>query len=170
MIKYKVALFFLTIIAVKFIFMYINDIGDKRIKNMKQLILFTDFLRIYSCEMKMSIEEIISKYNYKNIETEKVCTKFLEEIQNKNNDKIQNNYLNFVSSVMMTPEDFNMLFTEIIDYYGNTYSDILNTKLLYTKNQMEKKIIYFENDYKEKKLLYNKISLLCGCLIAIILI
>lgn len=170
MIKYKITLFFLIIIAVKLIFIHINDIGDKKIKNMKGLILFTDFLRIYSCEMKMSLEEILLKFNYKSIEIEKICNRFLLEVRNKNQFIKEKDFINYISSVIMTPEEFNLIFAEIIGYYGNNYSDILNTKLLYTKSEMEKIVCQFENDYKEKKLLYNKISLLFGCLIAIILI
>jgi hypothetical protein len=70
----------------------------------------------------------------------------------------------------MTPRDFNYIFTEIIDYYGNSYSDVLNKKMDMTIREMQKKLNEFELSHKEKKNLYNRISLLVGCLTAVILI
>jgi hypothetical protein len=156
---------------VKLIFKYIVDIGEKKILMMKEFIEFVDYLRIYSCDMKMFLEEILLKYNYKSEIFKKICYRFLEEITNdgviKNNNK---DFLNFIEETAMTPVDFNTIFVNIIDYYGSTYSDVLYKKLNFTLDDMTKEMRKYEDLHNGKKDLYNKISILFGCLTAVILI
>jgi len=171
MIKFKITIFLLTIISVRLIFKYIIDIGDKKIIKMKEFIDFTEYLRIYSCDMKMSLEQILLKYNYKSQSFKNICYKFSEEIRNDNILKInKNDLLNFIEITALTPNDFNLNFIDIIDYYGSTYSDVLNKKLIFTTQEMTKKLIEYEDTYKERKEFFNKASVLFGCLTAIILI
>lgn len=171
MIGIKITLFILIIITIKFIFVAINDMGDKKVNRMKELINFTDYLRIYSCDMKMSLEEILLKFNFKSNEIKIICNRLLDEVKNnvlRNcND---NNFSSFIEENAMTPNNFNIIFAEIINYYGNTYSDILEHKLIMTIKEMEKSMGEYEDYHKEKKNLYNKVSILFGCLTAVILI
>ena len=163
----KITLFVLIIVSVKFIFKFMNDFGDRNIERMKELTDFTEYLRIYSCHMKMSIEEIYSKYDFKSNETKKVCENLLEQLGTKNNRK---NFLKIIKDTMMTPDDFNSYFADIIDFYGMTYSDVLDKKLGYTVKEMENSMKRYEIANSEKKNLNNRISLLVGCLTAVILI
>lgn len=163
----KITLFVLTIVSVKFIFKFMNDFGDRNIERMKELTDFTEYLRIYSCHMKMSIEEIYSKYDFKSYETKKVCENLLEQLGMKNNRK---NFIKIIKDTMMTPDDFNLYFADIVDYYGMTYSDVLDKKLGYTVKEMENSMKRYEIANSEKKNLNNRISLLVGCLTAVILI
>jgi len=71
---------------------------------------------------------------------------------------------------MRTPEEFNKSFADILDYYGSTYSDALDNKLCYTLKEMESIMKKFENSHNEKKNLNNRISILVGCLTAVIFI
>jgi len=171
MIKLKFALFFLIIITVRCIFTNINYIGDKRIIKMREFIDFTDYLRIYSCDMKMPLEEILLKYNFRSDEFKIIGYRFLEEIKNNTlNPNDRKKFLIFIEETVMTPIDFNSVFAEIIDYYGSTYSDVLDKKMIFTKEEMIMKTRKCEDVHKEKKDLYNKVSLLFGCLAAVILI
>lgn len=163
----KSTIFVLIIISVKFIFKYINDSGDKIIARMKELTEFTEYLRIYSCHMKMSIGEIYDQYDFKSNEVKKVCEKMIESLEEKTGRR---DYLTMIGNVLMTPDDFNRHFAEVVDFYGSTYSDILDKKLLYTVNEMEKSMKKHEISNSEKKNLNNRISLLVGCLTAVILI
>lgn len=167
----KFTLFILIVITVRFIFTNIIVIGDKKINKMKEFIDFTDYLRIYSCDMKMPIEEILLKYNFKDDEFKNICYRFLEEIRNNSfAAQINKSFLSFIEQTAMTPEDFNLIFADIINYYGSTYSDVLDIKLNFTKEEMLAKMRKYEDVHKEKKELYNKVSLLFGCLAAVILI
>lgn len=171
MIKFKIVIFFLIVISVRFIFKYIVDVGDKKIYKMKELIEFTDYLRIYSCDMKMSLDEIMLKYNFKSESLKNICQKFSNEIKNECIvTTSRKDLLNFIEKIILTPTDFNYSFIEIIDYYGNTYSEVLNKKLSFTIDDMSKKMRKYEDSHKEKKELCNKVSVLLGCLTAIILI
>ncbi|MEA5094387.1 hypothetical protein SDC9_59397 [bioreactor metagenome] len=163
----KSTIFVLIIISVKFIFKYINDSGDKIIARMKELTEFTEYLRIYSCHMKMSIGEIYDQYDFKSNEVKKVCEKMIESLEEKTGRR---DYLTMIGNVLMTPDDFNRHFAEVVDFYGSTYSDILDKKLLYTVNEMENSMKKHEISNSEKKNLNNRISLLVGCLTAVILI
>jgi hypothetical protein len=168
MIWIKVSLFFLTVTTVKFIFKFINDYGDKRLNFMKEILNFTDYLRIYSCQMKMSLEEICLKYNYRGDELKKVIL----ELQRIIGSTIKNKYelQCCLKEELHTPEEFNKCFSDIIDYYGSAYSDVLDNKLLFTIRELENFISEFEASHREKKNLNNRISLLVGCLTAIILV
>ncbi len=163
----KSTIFVLIIVSVKFIFKYINDSGDKIIARMKELTDFAEYLRIYSCHMKMSIHEIYDQYDFKSGEIKKVCEKMIEALEENDSRK---EYLKIIGNILMTPDDFNRYFAEIVDFYGSTYSDILDKKLLYTVNEMENSMKKYEISNSEKKNLNNRISLLVGCLTAVILI
>lgn len=167
MIWLKASLFILTIVTVKFIFKFINDYGDRCMDNMKELLDFTDYLRIYSCQMHMSFEEIFLKYNFKNKNAQVVCNELIGNFENKDN---KDKYLNFISELLHTPNDFNKNFIDIVDFYGSTYSDVLDKKLQYTIKEMEYSMKCFERQHIDKKNLNNRISLLVGCLVAVILI
>lgn len=135
--------------------------------NMKELLDFTDYLRIYSCQMHMSFEEIFLKYNFNNKNVLIVCDELIGNFDNKCN---KGKYLNFISDLLHTPDDFNRKFIDIVDYYGSTYSDVLDKKLQYTIKEMEYSMKCFERKHVDKKNLNNRISLLVGCLVAVILI
>lgn len=163
----KSSLFVLTIVTVKFIFKFINDYGDKCVNTMKELLGFTDYLRIYSCDMKMSLEEIYLKFSFKNEEVKNLCNELQSELTHKKN---KYEFESFMKELLNTPDDFNKYFADIIDYYGSTYSDVLDKKLLFTIREMENSMKVFERSHNEKKSLNNRISVLVGCLTAIILI
>lgn len=168
MIWFKSSLFVLIIVTVKFIFKFINDWGDKCVCNMKELIDFTDYLRIYSCSMKMSFEEIYLKYGYKNDEIKRLSVRLNEELDENKKNKYE--FECFMKELLNTPDEFNKYFSDIVDYYGSTYSDVLDKKLLFTINEMENSMKQYEAVHKEKKNLNNRISILVGCLVAVILI
>ena len=168
MIWVKISLFFMTIVTVKYIFKFINEYGDKCLYNMKEVLDFTDYLRIYSCEMKMSFEEIYLKYNFQSENVRDVSLKLHEML--KSSEKKKHELQIFMRSELNTPDEFNLYFSDIIDYYGSTYSDVLDKKLLFTMREMEKVVKEFEISHKEKKNLNNRISILVGCLTAVILI
>ena len=165
----KVTLFFLTIVTVKYIFKFINDYGDNNIARMKELIDFTEYLRIYSCDMKMSFEEIYLRYDFKSNEIKQVCKILMDEL-NYEERKNKKNFTRTMKEIIMTPDDFNKYFADIIDYYGSAYSDVLDKKLSFNVKEMENSMKYFEITNSEKKNLNNRISLLVGCLAAVILI
>lgn len=167
MIWIKVVLFVLTIVTVKYIFKFINDYGDKCVNNMMEILDFMDYLRIYSCDMKLSLEEICLRYHYKSEDVKKVICIFENEMTH---DKNKNNFQIVLKGLLKTPEDFNQCFSDILDYYGSTYSDVLDKKLLFTQREMERVFREFEISHNEKKNLNNRISVLVGCLAAVILI
>ncbi|HBC30179.1 MAG TPA: hypothetical protein DC024_02875, partial [Clostridiales bacterium] len=71
---------------------------------------------------------------------------------------------------MLTPNTFNECFSEIINYYGYTYSEVLDRKLRFTIEEMERAMKEFSIKHNEKKTLNNRISFLSGCLAAIIMV
>ncbi len=166
MILIRIALFAGTVVTVKYIFIFINHDGDEKIKRMKELIDFTEYLRVYSCDMKMSIEEIYEKYNFKSNDTKIVIESLINFLEDKKGSK---EFLVYINKIMYTPETFNLYFSEIIDYYGYTYSEVLNRKLKFTIEEMEVFMKEFFINHKEKKTLNNRISFLAGCLAAIIM-
>ena len=168
MIWVKSSLFVLTVITVKFIFKFINDYGDKCLNTMKELLDFTDYLRIYSCDMKMSFEEIYLIYNFKSEDVKNVISEL--QIKLNHNKKNKYEFECFMKSELNTPDEFNKYFSDIIDYYGSTFSDVLDKKLLFTMREMENSIKEFERTHREKKNLNNRISILVGCLTAVILV
>lgn len=167
MIWVKSSLFVLTIVSVKFIFKFVNDCGDRCVSNMKELLDFTDYLRVYSCSMKMSYEEIYMKYNYKSDEIKRLVSRLKKELEESKN---KHEFECFMKELLNTPDEFNNYFADIIDYYGSTYSDVLDKKLLFTIREMENSMKQFERSHTEKKNLNNRISILVGCLAAVILI
>lgn len=167
MIWIRTALFIGTVFTVKFIFSSINYDGDEKINKMKEILNFTQYLRVYSCDMKMSIEEIYEKYSFKSIDTEMVIKLLMNFLEDKKSSK---ELLDYINKIMYTPKEFNSYFAEIIDYYGLTYSEVLDRKLKFTANEMERVMKEFSIKHSEKKTLNNRISFLAGCLAAIILI
>jgi hypothetical protein len=134
---------------------------------MKELLDFTDYLRIYSCDMKMSYDEIYMNYGFKNEKIKMLCSRLQNELSHK---KSKYEFECFMKTLLNTPDEFNNYFSDIINYYGSTYSDILDKKLLFTIREMENSMKHFERSHTEKKNLNNRISILVGCLTAVILI
>lgn len=167
MIWVKVSLFVLTVMSVKLIFKYINDYGDMCVKNMRELLEFTDYLRVYSCRMHMSLQEISASYGSKNENINKICLELMREL---NSYKNKSNFADYVGKLLHTPADFNVKFSYILDYYGKTYTEVLDNKLDFTISEMEKTMKLHEDRLTDKKNLNNRISLLVGCLAAVILI
>ena len=166
MIWIKVTLFAGTVVTVKYIFNSINHDGDEKIKKMKELINFTEYLRVYSCDMKMSIEEICEKYNFKSQDTEVIIKSIINILKDKKSSK---EFMVNINKFMLTPNTFNECFSEIINYYGYTYSEVLDRKLRFTIEEMERAMKEFSIKHNEKKTLNNRISFLAGCLAAIIM-
>jgi hypothetical protein len=166
MIWIKVTLFAGTVVTVKYIFNSINHDGDEKIKKMKELINFTEYLRVYSCDMKMSIEEICERYNFKSQDTEVIIKSMINILKNKKSSK---ELMVNINKIMLTPNTFNECFSEIINYYGYTYSEVLDRKLRFTIEEMERAMKEFSIKHNEKKTLNNRISFLAGCLAAIIM-
>jgi hypothetical protein len=167
MIWIKTALFAGTVVTIRYIFSSVNHDGDQKINKMKEIIYFTEYLRVYSCDMKMSFEEIYDRYSFKSIDTKMIINSMLDFLKDKKNSK---ELLVYIKNIMYTPEAFNSYFTEIIDYYGYTYSDVLDKKLNYTIEEMEKYLEEYTIKHNEKKTLNNRVSFLAGCLAAIIMV
>lgn len=167
MIWIRALMFVGTIITVKYIFSSINDDGDEKIEKMKELINFTQYLRVYSCDMKMSIQEIYEKYSFKSIDAELIIRAMIDFLEDKKGSK---DFLVYINKIMSTNREYNSYFAEIIDYYGCTYSDVLDKKLKFTSDEMERIMKEFSIKHNENKTLNNRISFLAGCLAAIILI
>lgn len=169
MIWIKTTIFLLIIITVKCIFKFINDNGDRNIARMKELVDFIEYLKIYSCDMKMPFEEIYQKYDFKSSQTKQVIKLLFDELSilEKKNKKL---FISGIKEILMTPYEFNKYFADVIDYYGSTYSEVLDKKLSFTEKEMKDSMKYYEKINSEKKNLNNRISLLVGCLAAVILI
>ncbi|HRC79956.1 MAG TPA: hypothetical protein PLF27_01085 [Sedimentibacter sp.] len=167
MIWVKSALFTGTVITVRYIFSLINSDGDQKIDKMKEMIDFTEYLRVYSCDMKMSFEEIYQKYSFKSSETKKLVKLMHEFLKEKRSSQ---ELLVNINKFMLTPDPFNMYFAEIIDYYGSAYSDLLNKKLNLALEEMKKSLDEYAARHNEIKALNNRISFLAGCLAAIIIV
>ena len=166
MIWIKAALFAGTVLTVKYIFSLINTEGDEKINKMKEILNFTEYLRVYSCGMQMSIEEIYEKYNFKSLDTKLVIKSMIDFLEDKKSSK---EFMVYINKIMSTPETFNACFSDIIDYYGYTYSDLLDRKLKLTIGEMEGTLKEYSTRHNEKKTLNNRISFLAGCLAAIIM-
>lgn len=167
MIWVKALLFIGTVLSVKYIFTAINHDGDEKIRIMKEIINFTNSLRAYSCDMKMSIREICEKYAYKGRHEEDIIKAWINYLEGKKTSK---DYLIYINKIMSTTLDFNQAFAEILDYYGFTYSDLLDKKLRFSLDEMERLMKEFSIKHNERKTLNNRISFLAGCLAAILLI
>lgn len=167
----RIIIFILIVVFIKLLFVYINEIEFKKIEYMKELIDFTVFLRIFSCDMRMNLSDILNKYSFKESIVKKACMNLSKNIELTNNNDLENeDFCKFLSRELQTPEDFNIVFNSIADFYGNTTSDILKKKLLYVEDKMVRITNDFENNAKERKVFFNKISILLGILIAILLI
>lgn len=158
----KVVLFAAIIVAVRFIFSAVTEAEDKKLRLMRELADFTEYLRAYSCGMKLPYDEILDNYSFRLLDARRLCIELHSIISGE------------CSSLTLlapdVPEDYLREFRAIGQYYGNTMSDVLDMKLSFTYKELEKKREAYENTYQEKKTLYNKISVLSGCLVAIILI
>ena len=117
--------------------------------------------------MKMPIEEIFDKYNFKSKELEILTREMIECLRRKAGSQ---EYIVYINKILSTNADFNMFFSEIVDYYGHTFSDELDKRLKFTEAEMERCMMDFNLKHNEKKLFNNRISFLAGALAAIILI
>ncbi|QSX06825.1 hypothetical protein JYG23_05080 [Sedimentibacter sp. zth1] len=171
MVIIKICIFGFIVVSVKIMFILFFQEEDIKLYKMKETINFVDYLRIYSCTMKMSLNDILEKYNFKYTNVKRVFKHLLLELQNeeKSIDNLYE-YEDYIKKELNSPKEFNEIITQISEYYGVSLSDVLNKKLLYTKNELEKFLKGYENTYKERKSLLNKLSLLVGCLIAIVLL
>lgn len=171
MIVIKIIIFMSIIISVKMISVVLLKEEDNKLKSMKEIVQFVDSLKIYSCNMRMSIQEIINIYKFKSEKTKDIVVMFNEELKNYNSstDNV-NKFSKYITNKIGSPEEFNNIFCEIFDFYGRTLSDVLENKLLFTRNKMIDFIDEYEKTYKDRKKLVSKLSLLVGSLIAIILI
>ena len=167
----KYIIFILIVIIIRMIFNYISEAEFIKIRYMKDLINFIEFLRIFSCDMKMQINEIVAKYKFKDVKVKKVCKELNNYINSSNNKEFkEDKFSEYIKETLLTPDEFNKIFVQIIDYYGYSTSEVLETKLLYTQKEMLKLTDDLQMQAKERKSFFNKISILIGILIAILLI
>lgn len=118
--------------------------------------------------MKMSFEEILSSYNFKYENVKAVFTKLFTNLKSGlANDE---SFDAFVSNQIGSTTEFNSKLNKLMEFYGSSMSDVLDTKLSFLKNDLDKYINDYESEYKERKQLLNKLSFLIGSLIAIVLI
>lgn len=171
MIAIKIIIFISIIVSVKMISIVLLKEEDNKIKNMKEIARFVDSLKVYSCNMRMSIQEITNMYKFKSDKTKSIIVKFNEELKdwNSSTDNVIK-FTKYIEDQIGSPEEFNNIFCEIFDFYGKTLADVLDNKLLFIRNKMMDFIEEYEKTYKDRKKLVSKLSLLVGSLIAIILI
>ncbi len=148
--------------------MFFLQTEDKKLSMMKESSDFIEFLRIYSCIMKMSFEEILSSYTFKYENVKSVFTRLFMNL--KNGLAKDESFDAFVSKQIGSTSDFNLKVNKLMEFYGSSMSDVLDTKLSFLKNDLDKYINEYEHEYKERKKLLNKLSFLIGSLIAIVLI
>lgn len=171
----KIIIFCFIIITVKVMFSLLFQVEDKKLNMMKESSDFIEFLRIYSCIMKMPFEEILSNYSFKhenvksvfdklflNIKTGKASLDEKEVVNDKNFDA-------FVKEQIGSESEFNLKLNKIAEFYGSSMSDILDNKLSFLKSDIDKYICEYEIEYKDRKKLFNKLSFFIGSLIAIVL-
>ena len=171
MLVIKLGIFSFIIISVKLMFMLFFQEEDKKVNMMKDASEFIEYLRIYSCSMKMSLEEILSTYNFKYEKVRLVFFRLLKDLKNEDIDiGILTCFESFIYEQIKSPMEFNNKISRILSFYGNSMSEVLDQKLSFLKNDISKFIDKYEEDYKERKNLLNKLSLLIGSLIAIVLI
>lgn len=167
----RIIIFILIIIFIKLLFIFISEEEFTRIKNMKELIDFTQYLRIFSCDMCMNLNDILDKYSFKNDGVKKVCENLGKNIELYNRNSLNNkDFCLYVVKELQTPKEFNVVFSNIIDFYGNSTSEILKKKLIYIENQMIKITNEYEEKTKERKILFGRVSILIGILVATLLI
>ncbi len=171
MLTVKIGIFSFIIISVKMMFVLFFQEEDKKVSMMKEISDFIEFLRIYSCSMKMSLEEILLNYNFKYENVKSVFNKLLQDLTEENSNKnVNNSFEEFLGNEIKSPMEFNIKVSKILDFYGNSMSDVLDNKLSFLRNDINKYIDKYEDEYKERKNLLNKLSLLIGCLIAVVLV
>jgi hypothetical protein len=115
MIWIKSALFGGTIVTVRYIFSLVNSDGDQKINKMKEIINFTEYLRIYSCELKMSLEEILQKYNFKSPEIRIMIRAMIDSLRDKKNSE---ELLVYMNEIMLTPDPFNRFLPKLLIITG----------------------------------------------------
>lgn len=167
----KGIIFISMVVVVKLVFIYINENEDRKIEHMYLIIRFVEYLRVYSCDMQMSLGEIMSKYNFPNNNVKKICYKSYDLIkcnENKNNSSKKLNKI--MEKTIFTPKEFNNYFSDIITFYGISEKNILEKKLLYIQNEMNNIAYNYKSNNVEKKNFYNRISIILGVLTAIIFI
>ena len=171
MLIIKIGIFSFIIISVKIMFLLFFQEEDKKVCMMRELSDFIEFLRIYSCSMRMSLDEVLSIYSFKYENVKNVFYKLLLELKNENVDSnVHHSFEDFLQNQIKTPVEFNSKVSKILNFYGNSMTDVLDNKLSFLKNDINKYIDKYEDEYKERKNLLNKLSLLIGSLIAIVLI
>lgn len=167
----RIIIFILIIIFTKLLFIFISEEEFNRIKNMKELIDFTQYLRIFSCDMRMNLNDILDKYAFKDVSVKKACKNLGKNIELINKNALSNeDFCLSIEKELQTPKEFNVVFSNIIDFYGNSTSEILKKKLIYIENQMIKITNEYEEKTKERKILFSRVSILIGILIATLLI
>ncbi len=164
----KIIIFCFIIITTKIMFMLFFQVEDKKLSMMKESSDFVEFLRIYSCLMKMSFEEILSSYTFKYENVKSVFNKLFIDLK----DGLAKNesFDTYVNEQIGSAPEFNSKISKIMEFYGSSMSDVLDNKLSFLKNDVDKYINEYEHEYKERKKLLNKLSFLIGSLIAIVLI
>ena len=163
----KMIIFCFIIITTKMMFVFFLQNEDKKLNMMKETSDFIEFLRIYSCLMKMSFEEILLSYTFKYDNVKLVFEKLFNDLKNGLiNDE---NFNTYATKQIGSPIDFNSRICKLTDFYGSSMSDVLDNKLSFLKSDLDKYIDEYEHEYKERKKLLNKLSFLIGSLIAIVL-
>lgn len=171
MLVVKIGIFSFIIISVKTMFVLFFQEEDTKVKMMKEISDFIEFLRIYSCSMRMSFEEILSNYSFKYENVKYVFCELLYVLKKENLDEdVNNSFEDYLAIQIKSPMEFNAKVSKLLSFYGNSMSDVLDSKLSFLKNDINKYIDNYEDEYKERKNLLNKLSLLIGSLIAIVLI
>ncbi len=171
MLIVKIGIFSFIIISVKTMFVLFFQEEDAKVKMMKEISDFIEFLRIYSCSMRMSFEEILSNYSFKYENVKYVFYELLHVLKNENLDEdLNNSFEDYLAVQIKSPIEFNSKISKLLNFYGNSMSDVLDNKLSFLRNDINKYIDNYEDEYKERKNLLNKLSLLIGSLIAIVLI
>lgn len=163
----KIIIFCFIIITIKMMFVLFFQSEDKKLSMMKESSDFIEFLRIYSCLMKMSFEEILSSYTFKYENVKSVFNKLFLDL--KNGLVKDDRFDTFVNEQIGSAPEFNSKISKLMEFYGSSMSDVLDNKLSFLKNDLDKYIDEYEHEYKERKKLLNKLSFLIGSLIAIVL-
>ena len=163
----KIIIFCFIIITTKMMFVLFLQSEDKKLSMMKESSDFIEFLRIYSCLMKMSFEEILSSYTFKYENVKSVFNKLFIDL--KNGLVKDERFDTFVNEQIGSTPEFNSKISKLMEFYGSSMSDVLDNKLSFLKSDIDKYIGEYEREYKERKQLLNKLSFLLGSLIAIVL-
>lgn len=163
----KIIIFCFIIITTKMMFTLFFQSEDKKLSMMRESSDFIEFLRIYSCLMKMSFEEILSSYTFKYENVKCVFDKLFMDL--KNGSAKNESFDAFVNEKIGSAPEFNSKISKIMEFYGSSMSDVLDNKLSFLKSDVDKYINEYEHEYKERKKLLNKLSFLIGSLIGIVL-